>query len=100
MPACIVSRAKIHCRVAKDTQRLAEGAQIRRVMNASLPDIAAGAAYIEKFLCCFVSSAYMLTGFKDKLTMPVSAVLCCDWKNTASVSLQAGHCLFDRGNWE
>ena len=32
------------------------------------------------------------------LTIPVSADRCCDWKNTASVSWQLGHCLFDLGS--
>ena len=31
-------------------------------------------------------------------TIPVSEVRCCDWKKTASISLQSGHCLFDRGS--
>jgi hypothetical protein len=32
------------------------------------------------------------------LTMPVSAVRCCDWKKTASFSPQFEQCFWTRGN--
>jgi hypothetical protein len=32
------------------------------------------------------------------LTMPVSAVRCCDWKKTASFSPQIVQCFWMRGN--
>jgi hypothetical protein len=33
-----------------------------------------------------------------ELTIPVSAVRCCDWKKTASFSPQDGHGFWIRGN--
>lgn len=34
----------------------------------------------------------------EQHTIPVSDVRCCDWKNTASVSLHLGQVLFDLGS--
>src|SRR5688572_6838570 len=36
---------------------------------------------------------------RGKLTMPVSALRCWDWKKTASSCLHAGQVLFDRGSY-
>ena len=41
-----------------------------------------------------------LGSMEGKLTIPVSADRCWDWKNTASVSPQLGQSLLDRGSCE
>lgn len=57
----------------------------------------ATAANIEKFLQPVLAFC-PLTTLPEEPTIPVSADRCWDWKNTASVSLQLGHCLFDLGS--
>ena len=39
----------------------------------------------------FLNPQRVKKGRQRSLTIPVSAVRCCDWKNTASPSLQLGH---------
>ena len=65
-----------------------------------LENIATAAANIEEFLRPRVNHGS--SRFHEKrvrLTMPVSAERCCDWKNTASLWWQFGHCLFDLGSY-
>jgi len=72
-----------------------------------LENRAATAANVEQFLYQQSSDQpchEQDTGTKEtsqkrkKHTIPVSADRCCDWKNTASISLHFGHCLFDLGS--
>lgn len=71
----------------------------------------AGATDVEKFLAFMNPLAHtaphekmhkpevlMRIYKKGGHTMPVSADRCCDWKKTASGSLQVGQCLFERGS--
>ena len=61
--------------------------------------MAAAAADIEKFLIQWVSlrGSYR-ESFRVMPTIPVSADLCWDWKNTASSVLHFGHVLLDLGS--
>ena len=60
------------------------------------------AADIEQFLQDQLDQPCPMEGTKQgnvkQHTIPVSADRCCDWKKTASDSLQLGHCLFDLGS--
>lgn len=76
------------------------GRPLLRRATSLLEDVTTVAADIKKFLmrCCqnLIALDRTMGGF---LTIPVSVLRCCDWKNTASVWLQAGQVFLDLGSY-